>query len=248
MNLGAQTKVLLLIAGILVFILVINSYNKILPIQNEGNLSLSEYPTLDNVPDNKLPQNIPPKMEEETKPVKSNLPEEEYIDEEKLRRKFKSKNRSMDGFVKKSNYVEGKRGNGPSDFDDYFDENNDMVKDVYMGNDQFSPNDETNGKLASYKSGKKRKITDEDIFRAEDYLPQEMNKDWFEVMPEPISVKNRHLINISRPVGINTVGTTLKNPSYDIRGTPPCPKFVVSPWLQSSYEPDINNKGLCNWP
>ena len=65
-------------------------------------------------------------------------------------------------------------------------------------------------------------------------------------MPEAISVKNRHLINVTRAVGINTVGTSHKNGSYDLRGNPPCPKFVVSPWLQSSIEPDLNIKGLCN--
>jgi len=25
----------------------------------------------------------------------------------------------------------------------------------------------------------------------------------------------------------------------DIRGNPPCPKFVVAPWMQSSIEPDV---------
>ena len=64
-------------------------------------------------------------------------------------------------------------------------------------------------------------------------------------MPDAISVKNRHLINISKPIGVNTIGTSLRNPSHDIRGTPSCPKFVISPWLQSSIEPDHNLKGLC---
>ena len=39
------------------------------------------------------------------------------------------------------------------------------------------------------------------------YLPQEVNDDLFEVQPEPISVKNRHLINITKPIGINTIDT-----------------------------------------
>ena len=64
-------------------------------------------------------------------------------------------------------------------------------------------------------------------------------------MPEPISAKHRHLINVSRPVGVNTIGNSLRNASWDLRGSPPCPKFVVSPWQQSTIEPDYNIKGLC---
>jgi hypothetical protein len=91
----------------------------------------------------------------------------------------------------------------------------------------------------------KQNETPEEIFNIHNYLPQESNKDWFEVMPEPVSVKNRHLINISRHVGVNTIGSSLRNPSYDIRGSVPCPKMVVSPWLQTTIEPDINIKSLC---
>lgn len=53
-----------------------------------------------------------------------------------------------------------------------------------------------------------------------DAFYKSMNE-WFEVMPEPIKVKN---------------------PSYNIRGTRPCPKFVASPWAQSSIESVIHWK------
>ena len=45
-------------------------------------------------------------------------------------------------------------------------------------------------------------------------------------------------------VGVNTVGQSLKNPSYDLRAAPACPKFTVSPWGQSTIEPDFNIKNL----
>ena len=46
-------------------------------------------------------------------------------------------------------------------------------------------------------------------------------------------------------IGVNTVGQTLKNPSHDIRGTIYCPKIAnVSPWQQSTIEPDFNLKSL----
>ena len=44
---------------------------------------------------------------------------------------------------------------------------------------------------------------------------------------------------------VTTINCTLKNPSHDIRGTIANPKFVVSPWMQSTIEPDNNLKSLC---
>lgn len=76
-----------------------------------------------------------------------------------------------------------------------------------------------------------------------DYLPKEQEQDWFEIIDQPIDVKNRHLINI---ITINTnSGLCSNRPSHDIKGDkPPCPKIITSPWLQSSIEPDKNSKPL----
>lgn len=77
------------------------------------------------------------------------------------------------------------------------------------------------------------------------YIPQEQEKDWFESIE--ISDKNSRTINVHRPVGLNTVDSTFKDTSYDIRKIDKniCPKFVVSPWLQSSWEPDKSSKSIC---
>lgn len=239
------TKVILLAVGVFALIYVLNN-NSSDPIKNEGSLSydsndnanLKERPS-STEGDNELPIDLDSLSPIALKPSSES-------NEENKRRKYRSKNMAKPGTYKASSYVEGERGNGPAPFDKYFDEADSLVVSSHMENDGFEPNDETHGGLAPYRPGKKRQLSEEDIFRAGDYLPQEKNKDWFDTPPEPISVKNRHLINVTRPVGVNTIGTSLKNPSYDIRGTVPCPKFVVSPWLQSSIEPDTNNKGLCN--
>lgn len=256
MNISSQTKLLLLIAAILIFILFFSNFFNQGPIQNEGNLVIdnqanynNEYNYLDNSSYNEIPKNdlilssenddtVNQEMDDTYNCTSNNCEEEIY------RKKLRGKNKAKNGQYKKSNYIDGERGNGPSEFDKFFDKNNEMIKDVYTNNDDFSPNDETGGALAAYKPGKKIKMTDDEMFNAQNLLPKVENKDWFEVPEEPISVKNRHLININRPIGINTIGTTNKNPSYDIRGTIPNPKFVVSPFLNSSIEPDINNRGL----
>ena len=56
---------------------------------------------------------------------------------------------------------------------------------------------------------------------------------------------NEYFLKAGYHIGINTIGESLKNASYYIRGTIPNPKFVVSPWGNSTYEPDFNLKPLC---
>ena len=84
-------------------------------------------------------------------------------------------------------------------------------------------------------------------YNAKDYLPQEINNEWFELdWKQSKKTGNKSLINTDKyVVGVNTVGQSLKNASYDIRGTIPNPKYTVSPWNNSTYEADYNLKPLC---
>lgn len=85
-------------------------------------------------------------------------------------------------------------------------------------------------------------------YNAKDFLPKEINNQWFDTdfSQAKFNINDDKLINTERyVVGINTVGQSLKNASYDIRGTVPNPKFTVSPWNNSTYEPDNNLKSLC---
>jgi hypothetical protein len=146
---------------------------------------------------------------------------------------------------KQVSFVADKRGNNPdsSALDAFFTSNN-PYNDP---NDFFPNNDKGSGgwQAVPPTSGKNKKETTKDMFNINNYMPDEQPKNWFDSMPETVSVKNRHLINITKAVGNNTVGSSLKNPSYDIRGNEACPKFVVSPWMQSSIEPDININSWC---
>jgi hypothetical protein len=85
-------------------------------------------------------------------------------------------------------------------------------------------------------------------YNAKDYLPKEINDKWFDTdfSQAKYNIDDDKLINTERYIiGINTVGQSLKNASYDIRGTVPNPKFSVSPWNNSTYETDYNIKPLC---
>jgi len=84
-------------------------------------------------------------------------------------------------------------------------------------------------------------------YNAKDFLPKEVNDDWFntEFSQAKYKMNDDKLINTEKYIiGINTVGQSLKNASYDIRGAVNVPKYSVSPWNNSTTEPDYNIKNL----
>lgn len=93
---------------------------------------------------------------------------------------------------------------------------------------------QTNSNLYKYIQFKMSEIRSQETL-----LPKDTK--WWEEIPSDSSGK--HLINIYRPIGINTINTTLKSKSLDIRGglNDTKPKYAVSPWQTSSYEPDSVN-------
>jgi hypothetical protein len=237
-----STKFILLLAGVVLIIYFLNSDTT--PIHNDGALENKSSSSAQSTQSTRTNN-----TRASTNINNSTRDKEEESDGESMdsmNYKFNSKNRSYDGRYKSASYAEGSRGNGGSDLDSLFSVDNDLVSGSLRDNDEFVGMDESGDKLAGYKPGKRRELSDEEIFNADDYLPKEESKDWFEVMPEPIQSKNRHLISVTRPIGVNTVGTSLKNASYDIRGCPPNPKMVISPFLNSSIEADYNTKGFCN--
>ncbi len=254
MFINNQTKMLLIVGAILILIYFIYSSSQTSPVKNKGDVEIDA-----NEIQFTLPTNIEKKAADLDKPVL--LPREDHmrafpymgyaahINDKGYMPTIRNKSRSGH---KKSSYIGGIRGHfGKSNWSDQFDHNNNIIGASQTGdNDKFLPIDESNGRLAIFKSrgratcGSNQHCEPEDLFDVDKYLPQEVNDDWWEVQKEPISVKNRHLINIAKPIGINTIGTSLRNASYDIRGAPSVPKTVVSPWLNSAIEPDVNIKPL----
>jgi len=146
---------------------------------------------------------------------------------------------------------------------------NSMAKQ-YVGNDKqvmysdiSSSTDRQNGLLSSMKSDsymllppnsmpdtKFDKVVSKEpprpVLGSGDLLPKDENKDWFQVPNSKFNLMQA--IDLEVPeikIGIDTVGQSRKNATYDLRAAPPNPKFVVSPWSNSTIEPDYNTKPLC---
>lgn len=110
--------------------------------------------------------------------------------------------------------------------------------------------DEYDNRDFSYKKKRFTKRTPDDIkdqFDVTKMLPQEL-EDWFDITPlqDTKKIRGTHLIHPKVHMGVNTVGNSLKNGTHDLRGDVPNPKFYVSPFLNSTIEPDTNIKGICN--
>jgi hypothetical protein len=143
----------------------------------------------------------------------------------------------------------------PSDWDAQFANSNQVTdRSVHETNDEYAPVDETSGAYASYRPYKKSKsggssdpATDDGwaLYDAEEYMPQEKVDEWFETYNVPQQIKNQHLLSNQMGYGVDTKQQSMKIANMDLRPAPPCPKFVVSIFNQSTAEPDYNRKTLC---
>jgi len=72
-------------------------------------------------------------------------------------------------------------------------------------------------------------------------LPKDNNNAWAKLNP---STNTQNLLNAGHHAGIDTKGASLRNANLQIRSDPPCPRNNVSPWLQSTIDPDTTRKPL----
>jgi hypothetical protein len=85
---------------------------------------------------------------------------------------------------------------------------------------------------------------------ATDLRPQEINSGWFNSpydRDSQLKIENGNLLASATgqaKIGIDTIGQSLKNASYDIRGSVPIVKFDIGPFNNSTIEYDYNVKSL----
>lgn len=83
-----------------------------------------------------------------------------------------------------------------------------------------------------------------DQLMPQELLPQDsVANQWSQVNPQGAgSLMDKNLLQAGHHVGINTVGQTLRNANMQLRSDPPNPQVQVSPWIQSTINPDTNRK------
>jgi hypothetical protein len=177
---------------------------------------------------------------------------------------YKSRSRSINS-AKKYRNISYKDSGYRYDFDDNGDptqtsqdELNSMYDDamVFRNNEYntngnfkgFNETDQTYGgaNLNDFKSSgpqtQQEKIMS--LYNSNEYLPNNNMLDkkltkGFQILDNPVAVSNPNLIPVLKSIPVSSVMGSNRNQTYDIRAEPPCPKTVVSPFLNSSIMPDI---------
>lgn len=68
------------------------------------------------------------------------------------------------------------------------------------------------------------------------------NTEWSNLAPQSGgdgNLQNVNLLKAGHHAGINTVGNSLRNANLQLRSEPPNPQSSVSPWLNTTIEPDL---------
>ncbi len=154
---------------------------------------------------------------------------------------YNGQNKTLDGIIPK--------------YDNFISDNqtsNNTISDIMNSPTYGSPIQSNCDKNEFvYKKKKFVKKTPEDLndlFDINKMLPNEIEDDWFDTAPlmSTKQINNTQLIHPKVHMGTNTVQSTLKNATHDIRGDIPNPKLnVFLPWNNSTIEHDNNIKGLC---
>lgn len=130
------------------------------------------------------------------------------------------------------------------EFSDYVPNKNRVIRNIEDNLEQSDSKDFTyKKKKFTLKSANEIK----DQFDASKLLPKQIEEDWFDVVPllSTKKIEGTGLIHPKMHMGINTIGSSHKYSSHDIRGDIPIPKQNIGPFRISTIEPDTNIKNLC---
>ena len=75
-------------------------------------------------------------------------------------------------------------------------------------------------------------------------LPKDNNSEWSNVNPASTDLKNVNMLSPNQLIGINTVGSSLRNANYQFRSEPANPRVNVGPWNASTIDADTFRRPL----
>jgi hypothetical protein len=79
----------------------------------------------------------------------------------------------------------------------------------------------------------------------QELLPSDPNSKWAQVNPQSAGdIAGKNFLNAGALIGVNTVGQSLRNASWDLRSEVPNPQIQVSPWQISTIQPDLQRRPL----
>ena len=83
-----------------------------------------------------------------------------------------------------------------------------------------------------------------DTVSPEDLLPNANSENIWDTPANPGDISGANFLDAGHHLGVNTVGQSLRNANRQLRSEPPNPQVKVSPWLQTTIEPDVNRRPM----
>jgi hypothetical protein len=83
-----------------------------------------------------------------------------------------------------------------------------------------------------------------DQLSPEDLLPGDAGSVWAKNAPVTGDLKDQNFLQAGWHTGVNTVGQSLRNANQQLRSEPPNPQVKVSPWMQTTIDPDLNRRPM----
>lgn len=110
------------------------------------------------------------------------------------------------------------------------------------GNEMYNPVD--GGSFAS--ASVSPSCFPRDTLSAQDLLPKDAaNSKWAQLNPAGQGdIRDQNFLTAGIHYGINTIGSSMKNPNLQLRSEPPCPQIPVSIFNNSTITPDVVRKEL----
>ena len=85
----------------------------------------------------------------------------------------------------------------------------------------------------------------EQIVDPKELLPKDINKAYSKLNPQGgDGLSNAQFLQAGYHVGINTVGSSLRNANLQLRSEPPNPQLNIGPWNNTTIGPDFNRRPL----
>jgi hypothetical protein len=119
--------------------------------------------------------------------------------------------------------------------------NNNNFKGMNDSNDQWGSADLQNFSSNSPQTQQEKIMN---LYNSNNYLPNdkllkpELAKG-FQILENPVSVNNPSLIPVLKAIPVSSTLGSKRNSTWDIRAEPANPKMAISPFLNSSIQPDI---------
>jgi|TARA_B110001454_G_C12613278_1_gene389636 hypothetical protein len=116
--------------------------------------------------------------------------------------------------------------------------------DIDIQDDEDRDKDEVPASIEEHLTTDIPSCLPKDQLMPQELLPQDSESNqWSLANPQGSgSLKDKNFLQSGYHVGINTVGQTLRNANMQLRSDPPNPQVQVSPWLQTTINPDTNRK------